>query len=191
MKIDTIPVGMLQTNCYIVRDEKGNCAVVDPGDEPDRILDFLDEEGLTCKAILLTHGHFDHIGGLEPLHRATGAPVVIGEGDRDCIKLTPDRIARQGEEISCGDLVFEVTETPGHTPGGVCYRCADALFSGDTLFRESVGRTDFPGGSFAVLRESLKKLRELPFEDLAVYPGHMESTTLAHERACNPFFESK
>lgn len=189
MKIDVIPVGTLQTNCYVVGDGAGRCAVIDPGDEPDRILDFLDDHGLTCEVILLTHGHFDHIGGLEALRRATGARVVIGEGDRACIQLAPDQLARDGAQIDCGALTFTVIETPGHTPGGVCYRCGGALFAGDTLFRDSVGRTDLAGGSFDVLRRSLIKLRDLPDADLEVYPGHMEATSLAYERAHNPFIE--
>lgn len=189
MKIDVIPVGMLQTNCYVVSDEAKHCAVIDPGDEPDRIIDFLDDNDLTCEVILLTHGHFDHIGGLDSVQRATGAKVVIGEGDRNCIKTSPDQIAQDGEVIACGSLRFTVIETPGHTPGGVCYQCENALFSGDTLFRDSVGRTDFVGGSFDVLRRSLIRLRDLPAADLDVYPGHMEATTLAYERAHNPFIE--
>ena len=189
MKIDRLPVGMLATNCYIVSDDAGRCAVIDPGDEPDRIVDFLDDNGLRCEKILLTHGHFDHIGGLESLKKATGALLVMHAGDRPMVKSTPDILCADGQIIEAGDLRFEVIETPGHTPGGVCYKCGGALFSGDTLFRDSVGRTDFEGGSFETLRRSLAKLCALPDADLKVYPGHMGTTSLAYERENNPFIQ--
>ncbi len=189
MTIDVLQVGPIGTNCYIVADGAGKCAVVDPGDEPDRIVDFLDDNKLTCEKILITHGHSDHIGGLAALKRATGADIVLHERDCPMVKSAPDLLCVDGDVIAAGNLCFEVIETPGHTPGGVCYKCGDALFSGDTLFQNSVGRTDFPGGSFETLRKSLAKLRDLPDADLRVFPGHMDATTLAHERAHNPFIE--
>ncbi|MEG1384193.1 MAG: MBL fold metallo-hydrolase [Oscillospiraceae bacterium] len=191
MKIDILTVGPIGTNCYIVSDANKKCAVIDPGDEADRIVDFLDDKGLTCEYILLTHGHFDHIGALEQVKRATGASLVMNAADRGRIKLSPEILCADGDEIAVGDNLFSVIATPGHTEGGVCYKCGDSLFSGDTLFCDSVGRTDLPGGDFETLRRSLLKLRDLPDADLKVYPGHMESTTLAHEREFNPFIEKR
>ena len=187
MNVECLPVGMLSTNCYVVWDEAKTAVVIDPGDEAPKIEKFLADNGLKCAWILLTHGHFDHIGALAAVKEATGAKVAIGAGDADCIKFPPDRISRDGDVIRAGELEFTAVETPGHTPGGVCYLCGDTLFSGDTLFFESVGRTDLPKGDFNALRASLAKLRALPQEDLIVLPGHAESTTMSHERAHNPF----
>ncbi len=193
MKTDAIQVGRLATNCYVVSDEKGLCAVIDPGDEADKIKSFLDANSLRCECIFITHGHPDHIDGLARLKELTGACVVANAADAKRIEnragVKPDMLCRDKDEIRLSDgLTFTVLETPGHTPGGVCYICGDAMYCGDTVFFESVGRTDFPGGSFDTLRESLDKIAALPYEDLYLYPGHMESTTLAHERAHNPFF---
>lgn len=189
MKLNVLTVGPIYTNCYIVSSGGENCAVVDPGDEPAKIINFLKENNLKCDGILITHGHHDHIGGLEALAASSGAPVYAGAGDIDRLPVNEVKTVKEGDVIKAGGLEFTVIETPGHTEGGVCFLCGDSLFSGDTLFCDSVGRTDLPGGDFTVLRRSLLKLRDLDAEDLAVYPGHMESTTLAHERECNPFIE--
>ncbi len=187
MNIKCIPTGMIEENCYIIDDGAGNASVVDPGDEAEKILGYMEQNGLTCRWILLTHTHFDHVGALKAVQKATGAKVAVHAADRGGIKIEPDLLVKEGDAIAVGGLTFTVLETPGHTPGCVCYLCGDALFSGDTLFCESIGRTDFPGGDFQVMRQTLVKLRDLPYDDLKVYPGHMEATTLAHERLYNPF----
>ena len=194
MLIKTIPVGQLETNCYIVTDEASlNCAVIDPGDESNTILDYLEDNRLHCKAILLTHGHYDHVGAVEAVAEETGATVYLNR--RDDVREGGDpqyfyRLPEGGEYIDQGDCVqidslrFEVFSTPGHTPGGLSFRCGNALFTGDTLFRGSCGRTDLPGGDMDEELQSLKKLCSLP-GDYEVYPGHMDSSTLSRERLFN------
>ena len=186
--ITTLTVGALGTNCYLI-DDGTTCAVIDPGDEAPRILEAIESRGLTCGALLLTHGHFDHTGALAQLKAATGAPLTMHEGDAGSSPVPPDVLCRDGDTLAVGSMTITVIETPGHTPGCVCYLVDGTLFSGDTLFRDSVGRTDLAGGSYPVLRGSLIKLRDLPYDDLRVLPGHMEETTLRYERANNPFIE--
>jgi len=194
MLIKTLPVGHLETNCYILTDENTlECAVIDPGDESGTILDYVESNRLSVRAILLTHGHFDHTGAVEAVAEETGAPVwiapadVCGAEDRSEYKYLPGREVRplqDGTEIPIGTLTVTAVATPGHTPGGMTFRCRDALFAGDTLFRDSCGRTDLPGGDMSVLLGSLRRLAALP-GDYEVYPGHMESTTLDRERNFN------
>ena len=193
MLIKTIPVGQLETNCYVVTDEESlRCAVIDPGDESNTILDYLEENHLRCEAILLTHGHFDHVGAVEAVAEETGAKVYFNRrddtGGRDLHRpfTLPEGgvYYDDGDVITVGALRFEVIATPGHTPGGVCLRCGEALFTGDTLFRGSCGRTDLPGGDMDEELRSLKKLCELP-GDYEVYPGHMDPSSLERERALN------
>ena len=201
IKINTLALGDYQTNCYIVRaeDAKG-CAVIDPGYDPQTILTFLQKEGLTLEHILLTHGHFDHVGAVKALASATGCKVYMHEGDYSQFK-TPTALyfyplancaepeidfCEEGEAISSGGLVFRVMETPGHTWGSVCYLCQDAIFSGDTLFEGSCGRTDLPGGDSKTILTSLARLGGLE-GDFRVYPGHGPSTSLSEERRFNPF----
>lgn len=196
MLIKCLPVGHLMTNCYIVTDEKTlECAVVDPGDESNTILWYLEDNHLTCRAILLTHGHYDHVGAVDTLHEETGAPVYIHEAD-DGNALTFDGYVytapagsvhyKEGDTVTVGSLVFRVLETPGHTPGGVTLQVEDALFTGDTLFNGSCGRTDMPGGDMEQELRSLAKIAALP-GDYEVYPGHMDSSTLDFERRFNPY----
>lgn len=199
MLIKSFTVGQIQTNCYIVTDPATlECAIIDPGAESNTILEYLDDNKIKCLAILLTHGHFDHTGGVEALAEETGAKVYMNQKD---VRKTAMDIGyhyqppagtvfiHEGDEIKVASLVFRVLETPGHSEGGVTYVCDRALFVGDTLFRDSCGRTDIPGGNGSEIMRSLKKLAELP-GDYEVYPGHMEWTTLDRERACNEFMHS-
>jgi len=194
MLIKTLPVGQLETNCYIVTNEEGlDCVVIDPGDESNTILDYIEANKLKCKAIFVTHGHFDHIGALSAVAEDTGAPVYMNERDtrvndsilRRGIELPPAVINYDdGDVIDCAGMKFEILATPGHTPGGVCIKVQDALFTGDTLFRGSCGRVDLPGGDMDEELRSLKKLCLLD-GDYEVYPGHMDSSTLQRERSFN------
>ena len=195
MQIKGIPVGQLATNCYIVTDgESGRCAVIDPGDESSVILDYLEAAHLTCDAIFLTHGHHDHWMGLEGLRDETGAPVYIHRNDAypmngpaKPMKFPADddvRYYKEGDVLTVGSLSFTVMETPGHSSGSVCLLCGNALFSGDTLFRESCGRTDFADGDMNAILRSLLRIAALE-GDYEVYPGHMEYTTLERERSWN------
>ncbi len=196
MLIKQFPLGQIETNCYIVTDEDTlECAVIDPGDESNVVLDYLESNHLKCRYIFLTHGHFDHTMAVPAVHEETGATVCINEKDVNVrtgsvpYEFTPPKgsiFYKEGDELTVGSLVFHVMETPGHTPGGVTLLCENALFTGDTLFRDSCGRTDFPGGDMQTELKSLKRLAELP-GDYEVYPGHMDSTTMERERRFNPF----
>lgn len=193
MLIKCLPVGHLMTNCYIVTDETTlECAVIDPGDESNTILYYLEDNHLTCRAIFLTHGHFDHTGAVVAVHKETGAPVYMHALDA-CQEIAyqfqpPEGSIyyKEGDVIEIGSLRFRVMETPGHTPGGVTLICGDALFTGDTLFNGSCGRTDFFGGDIEVEMQSLAKIAALP-GDYEVYPGHMDCSTLEFERKYNPY----
>ena len=193
MLIKGIPVGHLETNCYVVTDEDTLlCAVIDPGDESNVILDYLEENRLQCKTVLLTHGHFDHTGAVLTLLEETGAQLYMHEADCGQADMhrfnAPDGTVffSDGDVIEVGALRFEVIWTPGHTPGSVSFRCGEALFTGDTLFAGSCGRTDLPGGDSQLEMRSLRRLGTLP-GDYEVYPGHMEASTLDRERRFNPF----
>ena len=196
MLIKTLPVGQLETNCYVVTDEDSlDCAVIDPGDESGTILDYLEDNKLHCRAVLLTHAHFDHVGAANALLEATGARLYMCAKELELVKggasgrfTVPEDVKyyRDGDAVEVGGLRFEVMETPGHTPGGVTLRCGEALFTGDTLFRGSCGRTDFAGGDMRQELRSLKRIAELP-GDYEVYPGHAESSMLSIEREHNPY----
>lgn len=195
-------LGDLGTNCYIIGDPDSKEAfVIDPDDGP-AVVDTLKERGLTCIGILLTHGHSDHIHGVQTLMDTYGAPVYIHERDLPClydphlsalhgrpVTITGGTIktVKDGQHIGSGKMDFQVLETPGHTVGGVCYYMSPAVFVGDTLFRESVGRTDFPGGDFEALAQSIRtKLFTLPDQTMA-YPGHGPETQIAFEKENNPY----
>ena len=201
MIVKTIPVGQLESNCYIIADEETNKAfVVDPGDEPDRIIEELAD--LKVDLIVLTHAHFDHAGAVGELKEATGAKIVIHEDERDhyaSIKdqgafwgfslpnlPEPDMHIKDGDELVLDSLAFTAIHTPGHTPGGICLYTPGLVITGDTLFAGSVGRTDFPGGSIAQLKESFRRLMGLP-DETKVLPGHGPATTIGRERSMNMF----
>ena len=201
LKIHTLPLGSYQTNCYIVHEESAKtCAVIDPGYSPERVLEFVSGLGLTVDAVLLTHGHFDHVGGVEAIVRAANCDLWMSESDwsqfpnpvnayfyplANC-DFTDVRFCEEDEHIHAGGLTFVTWQTPGHTWGSVCYVCENAIFSGDTLFAGSCGRTDLPGGDMNALRRSLERLAGEK-GNYTVYPGHGESTTLERERKTNPY----
>ena len=192
MNYFTLPLGDYQTNCYLVYDEEKNCAVIDPGYEAETIWKKTEQEGLKIKAILLTHGHFDHVGAVKELAQKTACPVWIHEQE---LKLPPyltagalyytDLYSDVGSILNVEGLRFRILETPGHTMGSVCLLCGEVIFSGDTLFAGSCGRADL-GGSMSMILESLKGLAALP-GDYTVCPGHGGETTLNYERRYNPY----
>lgn len=199
-------VGQVAENSFTVfRTGSDRAIMIDPGDEADRLMQPLAERGLTLEAILLTHCHFDHIGAVTPVARATGAPVYCPEIEvgvlADIMAYVPwpgfgpfesyeaDHIVKGGETLNLAGLEIEVLFTPGHSPGHVTYSIRDeaALFSGDVLFQNSVGRVDLPGGDWDTLLESIRMLVESHPAETTVYPGHMGVTTLSAELASNPF----
>ena len=193
MKVHLLTLGAYQTNCYIFCEEGSKtCCVVDPGYEPDFILESLENLGLTLEAILLTHGHFDHVGAVRQLAADTGCEVYIcGEDLALPTQLTAGTLYytktyADGDIHHLAGLDITVLHTPGHTPGSVCLLSGTTLFSGDTLFCGSCGRTDLPGGSWDTIQSSLKKLAKIE-ADLWVLPGHGETTTLSNEKKHNPY----
>jgi hydroxyacylglutathione hydrolase len=205
LEVRQLTVGPIAENCFIVRGEGGDKAlVVDPGEEPDRILAEIEQTGAAVEAILITHCHFDHVGAVAPLARATGAPVYVPEIEvpvlADIMSFTmpgfgpyesyqADEVVKGGEALELAGLTLDVLFTPGHSPGHVTYAVRDeaALFSGDVLFQGSVGRVDLPGGDGPTLLRSIQALLDAHPAETAVYPGHMGTTTLGAERATNPF----
>lgn len=196
MNIKTIPVGQLETNCYVVVNEETlACVVIDPGDESNAIMEYIESNRLRCEAIMLTHGHFDHVGAVNEILEQTGCALYINPRDegyevgKSGMKF---KMPEGGKYYDDGDIIveagleFKVLATPGHTPGSVCLICGGALFTGDTLFRGSCGRADLPGGSMREEMRSLKKICELE-GDYEVYPGHMDSSSLERERRFNHY----
>ena len=200
MLIKCLPVGHLMTNCYIVTDETTlECAVIDPGDEPARVEQMVQRSGCELRYILLTHGHFDHCTGVAGmLERHPELPVYIcekdvtdGVGSEMQFARLPEknqRYYKDGDTLTLGALTISVLETPGHTPGSVCLLVGDVMFAGDTLFRGSCGRTDFPGGDYRAMLRSLGRLGKLE-GNYQVYPGHEQPTNLNFERRFNPYMQ--
>ncbi len=203
-EIRRVVVGALETNCYILKDKKsGAVAIIDPGGQAELIERELSQDIDNVKYILLTHFHIDHIMAVNEIRGKTGAQVAIfsldAEGYADPGKngsvwlfgraVAPDKadiLLNDGDVLPLGELEIKVVHTPGHTPGGCCYICGDIIFSGDTLFRESIGRVDFPGGDMGQMKASLRRLADLE-GDFRVLPGHREETTLGFERENNPY----
>lgn len=195
MNIITITGGSLYTNCYMAWGEGSDtCILVDPGFEGEQILDAVRSQGKKVEAILLTHGHFDHVGGVKVIAAQTGCKVYIHKADLELPnKLTLGTIPctdhyDEGDVLQLAGLSLKVMHTPGHTPGGVSLVCEDVIFSGDTLFAGTCGRTDLPGGSYLEISRSLLRLSELEGE-YRVLPGHGESSSMDMERRFNPYMQ--
>ena len=206
MDVGSFTVGPVEENCYLVRREGADRAlIIDPGEEPDRLLNVIERLGVKLDAVLLTHTHFDHVGAVAPVARETGAEVWVPEAERhvlaDIMSYVPfagfgpyesyeaEHTLAGGERLELAGFTIDVLSTPGHSPGHVTFSIPDerAIFSGDVLFRGSVGRTDLPGGDWPTLLQSIETLTESLPSDTTVYPGHMGITTLEAERATNPF----
>lgn len=202
MRVRRLILGPLETNCWLVDDGAGGAvAVIDPADDAGSILQELGDARVG--GIVLTHGHFDHLAAVRALVRATAAPLAVHRSDADAIRTAEgtggrlfgfdawapkaDRVLDDGDEVMIGSVRFEVIHTPGHTPGSVCLLAGNHLFSGDTLFAGSVGRTDFPGGDVRAMQRSIARLSALP-DEVLVHPGHGPDTTIGRERRVNPFF---
>lgn len=195
MEIRNLKVGSYQTNCYIAwGDGEDSCLIVDPGFEPEYILEQVRHWGKTPEAILLTHGHFDHVGGVKHIAGETGCRVFICKEDLGLNPMLTDGAIyatdtyAQGDTLELAGLRLQVKQTPGHIPGSVCLICGDTIFSGDTLFAGTCGRTDLPGGSGGQMQQSLAALAALE-GDYRVLPGHGCTTTLEEERRSNPFMQ--
>ena len=193
MKLHTLALGAYETNCYILwADGSKECIVIDPGYEPERVLDAVKNLGMELRAILLTHGHFDHVGAVREIFSQTDCDIYLCPAD--CAmpeQMTAGPLCytnsyQDGDILNLAGLTLRVLHTPGHTPGSVCLLCENSLFAGDTLFAGSCGRTDLPGGSWTELQASLSRLKSLEAE-YTVYPGHGEATTLSSEKRYNPY----
>lgn len=205
MFIRTLPVGEYQANCYIVGCEKHQLGVIiDPGEEAEKILAEVEKIKMKIACIINTHAHFDHIGAVTELKQKTGAKFILhkkeltilnGEMNKDMlmfIGLTvppqPDELLEKDQELKiCEDFILRVLHTPGHTPGGICIVVDKYVFTGDTLFAESIGRTDFPGGAHSDIIKSIKEKIFTLGDDVIVMPGHGMETTVGHEKKNNPF----
>jgi glyoxylase-like metal-dependent hydrolase (beta-lactamase superfamily II) len=205
MKIEYYVVGIVGTNCYFaIHPDTKECLIIDPGDQGEQLAEKIKSEGLSPKAILLTHGHFDHIMGVEALRQEFSIPVYVHEADQDLLEnpdlnsgsmigrsvsVTADHMVKDGEILNLAGFKIQVLHTPGHTPGGVCYYFPEEeiVFSGDTLFCDSVGRTDLPGGSASDLVRSIREKVFLLPDLTLVYPGHGEPTKIGYEKQNNPF----
>ncbi len=204
MQVEQIPVGAFEMNCYIAAPDKAkNCLIIDPGDEPERIISYIEDRQLTPDRILLTHCHIDHARRAAEIQKYFNIPLYAGEADVPLLESLNEQAALfgmertelpeindffdDGEEFTAGGFNFKVFHTPGHSPGSFCVHIEDRVFVGDVLFFDSIGRTDLYGGSYPMLMQSIKeKLLVLPDETI-VYPGHGPATTIGREKQNNPF----
>lgn len=202
MNIKGFELGSIGTNCYIVSDDNGTCAIIDCDGDGQKLFNYIEENKLNPTHILLTHGHNDHIGAVEAVKEKYGCQIYAYKDEADMLKdpklnlsgtmfgqsisFLPDVLVDDGDTIQVGDIQFQVMYTPGHTSGSVCFIADKNIFSGDTLFLGSCGRTDFPTGDWGSIQHSLQLLAALP-GDYVVYPGHGPATTLDYERKTNPY----
>ena len=201
MKVETIVIGVLQNNVYLVFDEKSKEAlIIDPSSDSGKIYDALLKSGCRLKYIALTHGHYDHVNGVLSLAEKTGAKIIAHKDDVDLLngnvsrlgakdKIYPDIFVSDGDVFYIGDTEFKILHTPGHSKGGVCYITSGAIFSGDTLFQLNIGRCDLYDGDYQAMLESLKKLKNTITQDLKVYPGHGDATSFLFEKENNPYMK--
>ena len=203
--IKTVIVGEIRTNCYLVADpETKEGVVIDPGEDFEKIWKHIEKNGIIVRKIVATHGHYDHLGAVNELRNKTKAEFLIHKEDvifaehpetngsafygDGTVKAKADAFLKEGDVVKAGKVELKVIHTPGHSPGGICLLAGEELFSGDTLFCNSIGRTDFPNASYEHIMESLAKLMKLP-DATRVYPGHGQFTTIGDERANNPFLK--
>lgn len=205
MFLHKIPAGVMEVNCYLIGDDSsGKAAVIDPGGDEDKIISALDENGFELVYIILTHGHGDHIGGVEELREKTGAPVYIHRDDLSMIKdkrknysasmgmaveFETDHFVADGDQLPLGGLKLEIIHTPGHSRGGICIKADQVLFTGDTLFSNSIGRTDLYGGNHEQLVNSIKEKLMILSDEITVFPGHGPATRIGIERLTNPYIK--
>ena len=206
MILEKLKLGSYKANCYIVGSEKSkDVIIIDPGSESKRVKELIFENSYNPKLILLTHGHGDHIGAVGDLKQEYNIPVYIHKSDKDMLKdsslnftnmmfkngisINADKLVEEGDTITIDNMKFQVIHTPGHTEGSICLIHKKVLFSGDTLFRGSIGRTDFPGGSYDKIINSIKEKLLTLDEKTVVYPGHEDSTTIKFEKENNPFLK--
>lgn len=207
MKVNTLPLGSYQTNCYIITNDNNNAIIVDPGAQPDKLIKYLDDNKINVKMIALTHGHFDHVGAVTKLKEATNAPVYIHQDDNEML-LDPDLVHKgltnelksaydfectsadvffeEGQKYGVDDMQFEIIHVPGHTKGSTVLLFDDVMFTGDTIFEGTVGRTDLHGGNSKQLRNSAKRIAKIDGEYI-MHCGHGSATTLAKEKATNMY----
>ena len=195
LKIDVKELGIYFVNCYLIREEQAkSCVIIDPGGNTNKVMAYLEENGLTLEAILLTHGHFDHVGAVTELYEKTQCKVYLHTDDL----MLPENFTAgplfytdaygEGDVLELAGLTIRVMHTPGHTPGGVCLLCENAMFAGDTLFAGTCGRTDLPGSSPRQMRDSLSRLAKLE-GNYRVLPGHGIYSTLDMEKRTNPYLQ--